>query len=318
MQHRHPITRSSADRLISLLDRRVAAVSAQLRGARSGDVTAVHHARVASRRLREAIPVVGASVEARLAQKASRRVRRLTRALGPVREMDVTIGLLDRLVADRPDFTAAIAATRARAVAERESRRMAMLRALRPSEVAATESAVARVRDGVPPGDTRWREVLARRIRRRGADLRAAVDEAGILYNIEAVHAVRIAAKKLRYALELAGELRAAAAARSVTHLKRVQDLLGHLHDLDVVASLALAEAAEGSVATLAEADAGFVEFVHGACREIHARYLAGRQRVVELADDAVARLAVAVASEPTTPRVVSISGRRVASGSEG
>jgi CHAD domain-containing protein len=297
------------------MDRRVAALTARIRGAREGDVTAVHQARVASRRLREALPVAAASASPRLVEKATRRVRRLTRALGPVREMDVTLGLLDGLAAERPGFAVAIAATRARAASEREGRRSALMRALRPAEVSATEDAVALVRDGLVRGDAAWRMVLARRIARRGAALRAAVDEAGVLYNIEAVHAVRIAAKKLRYALELAGELRAAPAARSVTHLKRVQDLLGHLHDLDVVAGLALAEVAAGSTPVLDESDAGFIEFLHAECREIHARYLAGRLRVVALADDAVSRIGVAVAGEPGVPALSSIPGGRAASG---
>ena len=57
----------------------------------AGDDRGVHQARVASRRLREAVPVLAAGLKHSKAGKASRKIRRLTRALGTVRELDVTL-----------------------------------------------------------------------------------------------------------------------------------------------------------------------------------------------------------------------------------
>ena len=55
------------------------------------------------------------------------------------------------------------------------------------------------------PSTGAWAAALATRTRRHGERVRAAVAEAGSLYASERVHEVRIAAKKLRYALEIAG-----------------------------------------------------------------------------------------------------------------
>ena len=65
--------------------------------AQAGDEISVHQARVASRRLREALPVLGARADEQALDRAEKRVRRITRALGPVRELDVTLLLLAEL-----------------------------------------------------------------------------------------------------------------------------------------------------------------------------------------------------------------------------
>ena len=58
---------------------------------------------------------------------------------------------------------------------------------------------------------------------------------AGQIYAPEALHQVRIAAKKLRYALEIADESGAAPCGETLRTIKRVQDALGRLHDLQVL-----------------------------------------------------------------------------------
>ena len=52
-----------------------------------------------------------------------------------------------------------------------------------------------------------WRWAVDARVARRATRLNQAVDAAGALYLSERLHAVRIAVKKLRYALELATKL---------------------------------------------------------------------------------------------------------------
>src|SRR4029078_8539286 len=88
------MTRSTPSEL--LVRQRLTALGRSLTPARNGDVNGVHHARVATRRLREALPVV---VSAKTARKLKKRMRRLTRALGPVRELDVALLTLDELAA---------------------------------------------------------------------------------------------------------------------------------------------------------------------------------------------------------------------------
>ena len=51
--------------------------------------------------------------------------------------------------------------------------------------------------------------------------------------NVEALHDMRIAAKRLRYVLELAAPVFGEQAATSAKRAKRLQDLLGEIHDCD-------------------------------------------------------------------------------------
>src|SRR5438477_5137759 len=62
----------------------------------AGETEALHKARVASRRIREALPVVGASAAPDKVKKLRRKMRSLTRYLGPIRELDVELALLER------------------------------------------------------------------------------------------------------------------------------------------------------------------------------------------------------------------------------
>ena len=75
----------------ALLRPQLARVARLLHKAETGDVTAVHQARVASRRLRELLPIL--ELDPRVSRKLGRRLRKVTRALGPVRELDVLLTL---------------------------------------------------------------------------------------------------------------------------------------------------------------------------------------------------------------------------------
>jgi hypothetical protein len=52
--------------------------------------------------------------------------------------------------------------------------------------------------------------------------------------NVEALHDMRIAAKRLRYVLELTAPAFGEGAERGAKHAKKLQDLLGDIHDCDV------------------------------------------------------------------------------------
>src|SRR5258705_50504 len=61
----------------------------------AGDVRALHRTRVASRRLREVLPVL--QLDHDVARKLNRRLRKITSRLGTVREFDVLLSLIDEL-----------------------------------------------------------------------------------------------------------------------------------------------------------------------------------------------------------------------------
>ena len=114
--------RSSPSEL--LIRQRLAALTRVLPAAQRGDVRSLHHARVATRRLREALPLLVSGTRAR---KLERVVRRLTRALGPVRELDVALINLDELERDGEVPSAALSRLR-EAVGEERRRLHAEMR----------------------------------------------------------------------------------------------------------------------------------------------------------------------------------------------
>jgi CHAD domain-containing protein len=330
------------------LSKRRSALARHLPKALTGDSHSVHQARVASRRLRETLPVVGAGLDGvkagKGAKKARRRMRRLTRVLGPVRELEVTLGMIappppvsasasespssksdsaKAPVAVKKDPTALgrehVAAmlrrdlekARERLTSELDGSKVedwleqmelieeaidpvdgdgaaaAASRAKAATASKATKNAKAAsalasdrtpVRTQRPALSTKWRTELADRLDTRAANLKKAIDEAGVLFVSERLHEVRIALKRLRYAMELAGELRVASTTAAVRDLKSIQDILGTLHDHDVLMEYTASAATQPGLtrptrASLTALNSSLDRTRH----ELHAQFLAAR-----------------------------------------
>ena len=165
---RHPTTiRPKLPVTTTLLARRARELERHLPAAIGGDDVGVHQARVASRRLREGLPVL--AVGLKRGRKAERKVRRVTEALGTVREMDVTVQVLDEL-ARRPKVPRdALEDVRGHVLAERERRREIMLERLRDVNTAKLSRRLEEVALDLTTasGGPRWRDVLSVRVGRR-------------------------------------------------------------------------------------------------------------------------------------------------------
>jgi CHAD domain-containing protein len=127
------------------------------------------------------------------------------------------------------------------------------------------------------------RRRIAARVTRRARALRAAMTEAGGLYVPERLHSVRVASKKLRYALEIAAELGARDAARLAARVRRVQITLGQLQDRTIV--LREVQQIAGSADPGAALDGlhVLISRLEQSCRRLHAEYLAGRDGMTEV-----------------------------------
>jgi len=259
-----------------------------------GDAPAVHRARVATRRLREALPVLDG--ERRGLRRLRRDLRRLTRALGPVRELDVTLGLVVRLLHDEPALDAALETIRVRLMERRLHRRARLLRAIDALDIAGI---LAQVRTLSVQGASRTaaREVpldrleIRRRMAARSARLERSVDRAGALYAPEALHDIRIGVKKLRYSLELGRAARVVGAARAATRLRRFQDLLGEWHDWQMLS--AHASRVQGATPVDHEHLADFTALaarVEDRCRALHAEFMAARPELTGLVEEIALR----------------------------
>jgi CHAD domain-containing protein len=209
----------------------MAVLAADLDRAAEGDRPAIHRVRVASRRLRAALPIAAASSDARVAALL-RNVRRVTRALAKVREMDVIRKVLRRLAAEGVCSPASLARLDEHAADLRDkglARARARLDRVPRADVAdRVNAAVRTVRraDAAPVAAE-----LVGEIKRRGEQFLDALDAAGVVYAVEPLHQVRLAAKKLRYTLELAHDLFGEQPAQTARQLKHFQEVLGDLHD---------------------------------------------------------------------------------------
>ena len=265
--------------LVRLFERRTRALRRQLSAAIAGTDAGVHQARVASRRLREAVPVLTAGLHHSKSGKAQRKIRRLTQALGAVRELDVTLHLIDELGERSGVPRAALAEVRALVIEDRERRRIVMLERLEGVDTDKLARRLGAVRQALlhPSSRHSWRAALALRLAKRARRLDKAIEQAGQIYAPEPLHQVRIEAKKLRYALEIADESTAAPCGPTLKVINRVQDALGRLHDLQIllhhVAAVGAAPRRQRSTP-----DAGLAilsRLIEDECRHLHGRYVA-------------------------------------------
>jgi CHAD domain-containing protein len=272
-----------------LIRQRLTALSRALPAAQQGDARSLHQARVASRRLREALPLVASGDRRR---RLERKVRGITRALGPVRELDVALQILDELeTSDVP--RPAVRRLRQAVLDERRSLHRDMLRRLDRCDLdklAKKAIAAARQQDerATAKRATPRRAAAAKvRVARRAEALSEAMATAAGLYLPDRLHEVRIAVKKLRYALEVWGAVSKARVATQIRTLKQAQELLGRMHDLEVL--IARTRGVQGSskapsLKLSGELDT-LVRRLETECRELHGHYITSRRSLQTLCD---------------------------------
>ena len=125
--------------------------------------------------------------------------------------------------------------------------------------------------------EAQWRGVLATRLMRRAKSLTTALEDVGPIYAPERLHDVRISTKKLRYALEIARDAGVTAAMPLVRVLKRHQDRLGHLHDLQVLLKHVRETEASPGVGSRVNDLTAYADSLERECRRLHADFVEHR-----------------------------------------
>jgi len=229
------------------------------------DPEGVHDMRVASRRLRAALALFEPWLDKRRVAPANRALRRLTRSLGRVRELDVLRDRLEGLARPAtPECKLAIEIIDSRVARARLRARSRMIKSFasidldsldtRLRDIAgappawATEGSAPTGRDAGVPWNTSARssldepiETFLERIGSKvseGAQRLATTKVPGENGSEEAahvLHGIRIQAKKLRYQLEIIAPHCGPEAPSLIETLKGVQEHLGEFHDDSVL-----------------------------------------------------------------------------------
>jgi CHAD domain-containing protein len=241
-------------RLPPLLD----AFTSEIGGVREAeDIEYIHRMRVASRRLRAALPLFSTCFPAKQYEKWMQELTKITRALGDARDADVQIAFLQKSLkklqkdaaaknpvaqGGKPSTEPAIrfllpALQRKRGLLQK--RVLSALAGFEKKRIAedmqqafALLQSVSGTRKkpplyGIPP-------LAAFRIAKRLAILHSY--DPWVLHP-EAVaehHATRIAAKKLRYTMEIYGPVYRNGLKKPLARVKKIQEILGDIHDCDV------------------------------------------------------------------------------------
>ncbi len=201
----------------------------QLQG--SVDPDDVHDMRVASRRLRAALQLFERRRQLRAAHDA---VKALGDALGEVRELHVQLQWLDAAAQEasaeaRPGIEALRAEREAKLPRRIERLRIA-LGQWASDGVPTVEAAIGALDVGGRLGGHRVRRRLADQLK----DTRKRASRAAKSPDPRTAHKLRIAAKKLRYAAELARPAFPTEMDALLDRLQPLQEVLGELHDADV------------------------------------------------------------------------------------
>ncbi len=291
-----------------LLRTQLAAFTRSLHKVEPGDVRAIHRTRVASRRLRELLPVL--QIDPALCARLMRDLRRVTRALGRVRELDVTVQLVEELRRDigTADVGLGVVSDRLR-----QARAAAHARATRRGRFSTDLKRLAKRLDRLtgtlesrgPKDGRRWRWALEARVARRADALSRAIEGAGPFYLPEQLHAVRIALKKLRYALELDRDAGGRATTQAIGRFARAQELLGVLHDRQLL--IEQLRKTQAALTTRQRRASREIDLVAGRleddCRTLHARYVRQRGALAGAAGLLLAKPTSAADASPVTRR---------------
>ena len=267
-----------------LLQESIEQLLRELPAIREGTEEGFHQGRVAIRRIREVLAVMGGHFDKKALSRLEAGLARTAKVLGRARDADVAqhvvqhvesrlllTPIIERL---RSDLATEQLEARRRAIKEIESLDAPKLRKqLRSAR-----------REGWlwHPRSASWQSTIRQHVAGRAREVRSAVAHAGGVYFPNRVHSARIAIKRLRYALELARETATLRIPRSLRVLRKVQGALGDAHDREVV----MARLNDMNDAAANDTETERVgHFVRAEIHSLHATYLELRSEILAVCD---------------------------------
>lgn len=220
------------------------------------DVEAVHHSRVATRRLAAAVELYRPAIAAEVAQAAAKQLRKLRRRLGKLRDLDVMLGHLDELAKSRR-LSAAIRWLRPQLEQAREQIVRSLTPRARQKQLARLEK-LAEFRQAVAQAGLAVEQLVGQSLRNQLVDFSlradAALEKEGKGGPESDPHELRIAGKVLRYTFEMAQQGGLDVPQSTFKRFKEMQDALGQWHDYAILAQSAVQKALDQELAIHDEA----------------------------------------------------------------
>ena len=247
-------------------------------GVRDGQSDAIHNARVATRRLRGALPLAWAESPNTIWREGAETLRQLGRHLGEVREIDVALEQLPALEGRVPMLAPSIGLLRQDLARRHADQRRWLVKSVEelPLYTLKPDRLIPSLRVSLR-ADPRWGSI-ARAIVEHAGRLRQSIDRGSGVYFPNRTHRVRVETKKLRYLLELMTH--AADARLAVKRLKRIQAVLGDLHDRQVLLDIVR----KARVIPRRDRD-GLCASLDAQCQELFQDYLVERPSLVDVCE---------------------------------
>jgi len=284
-----------SDTPVSLFRTQIEVLRSSLPGVLDGQAGAIHDSRIATRRIRELLPLLTRHhQQPGPVDDLYKRFRRLGRSLGRVRDADVRLALLSSLETRMPHAAPQLVVLRQQREQERLQLLRKLIKRLERLEAPRLIQQLAEHKTGWS-GKLPWRfklrpmwkQELCSTVNQRAKAAADAMAHATGVYFPARLHAARIAIKKLRYTMEIVDSAGAADRRSAIQELKKAQDVLGDIHDRqELMDHLDAAQGepdARGDIALLRQV-------IDAEIHQLHSRYLGRRDGLLAICQPTAAR----------------------------
>lgn len=210
------------------------------------DIETIHRMRVASRRLRNGLELFKDCLPKKKARRWQDHILKITHSLGKARDLDIQITLLDRLYDEsldakyKPGFRRLLLRLKQRRAKAQKQVNRALLDLQESKTLKKMQShftTLSANADDIYLFTPSLYQRAFTAINRALADFLSYQEYIHSPEQIDKLHAMRLAGKKLRYTLEIFAPIYKQALIPHVQVMKEIQDQLGSIHDDDIWAN---------------------------------------------------------------------------------
>ncbi len=222
----------------------LSAMQAEVEGVMtSADIEYIHRMRVASRRLRSSFAIFRDSFPKQDYKLFAKDIQAVTKALGAARDLDVQLELLQQLHPkfSDPRLAPGVNRLQLRLKQQRQEAQSRVIKAMKTLEDDETLRRIARWAapwlekvESVYLYSPALFELAFSSIKARLQEVMNFDEPVRVEANVAELHAMRISAKHLRYTMETFESLYGDELKPFINQAKKLQDLLGSIHDADV------------------------------------------------------------------------------------